>query len=285
MKLGMINSIWLGSEYEGRRGLEKVKEIGFDAVDVLADPLDLDPAAYDALVQDVKAVGLEVPSVIVVAVGFSDFNPSIRRFHIERAKRHVDLGADVGAKIMVVALGEYIWQHEVIPPEAQWHWAVDTTRELGDYAAGKGLVLAMELEPFRYSLINTVNKLVKFIEDVDHQSVRANVDCSHLWLMDHDPQEILKLRGQIVHTHFSDCNGEIHQDLPPGRGNTPLRKYLAALADAGFDGVISLELEYAPHPDRIVEWATEAYEATATMMAELGVRAPTAGDKEPAAVT
>jgi sugar phosphate isomerase/epimerase len=271
MKLGMINSAWLVSEYEGRRGLEQTKEIGFQTVDILADPLDLSPEARKALLQDVEAVGLPVPSVIVVAVGFSDFNPSIRRFHLERAKRHVDLGADLGAPIMVVALGEYIWQHEVIPPEAQWHWAVESTRELGDYAADKGLVLALELEPFDLSLINTVEKLAKFLDDVSHPAVKANVDCSHLWLMDLSASEILKLRGRIVHTHFSDCNGETHGDLPPGRGNTPLRSYLEALREAGFDGVISLELEYAPNPAQIVEWVTEAYEQTKAMMLAAGV--------------
>jgi sugar phosphate isomerase/epimerase len=83
--------------------------------------------------------------------------------------------------------------------------------------------------------------------------------------------EIGKLRGRIVHTHFSDCNGETHGDLPPGRGNTPLRSYLEALRDVGFDGVISLELEYAPNPAQIVEWVTEAYEQTKAMMLAAGV--------------
>ena len=271
MRLGMINSAWFGSAFEGRPGLEKTKEIGFQAVDILADPLDLSPQARKALVQDVLDVGLPVPSVIVVAVGFSDFNPSIRRFHLDRAKQHIDLGAELGARLMVVALGEYIWQHEVIPPEAQWHWAVETTRELGDYAAEKGLELAMELEPFDLSLINTIDKLAKFIEDVDHPAVKANIDCSHLWLMGLDASEILKLSGRIIHSHFSDCNGETHGDLPPGRGNTPLRSYLAALEQAGFTGVISLELEYAPNPAQIVEWVTEAYEQTRKMMSALGV--------------
>jgi sugar phosphate isomerase/epimerase len=271
MKLGMINSAWFGSEYEGRRGLQKTREIGFQAVDVLADPLDLPPEERKALIRDVEEVGLPVPSVIVVAVGFSDFNPSIRRFHVERAKQHVDLGADLGASIMVVALGEYIWQHEVIPPEAQWHWAVESTRTLGDYAAEKGLVLAMELEPFDLSLINTIEKLAKFLDDVNHPAVKANIDCSHLWLMGLPASEILKLKGRIVHTHFSDCSGEIHGDLPPGRGNTPLMSYLEALREAGFAGVISLELEYAPNPAQIVEWVTEAYEQTRVMMLEAGV--------------
>jgi hypothetical protein len=35
---------------------------------------------------------------------------------------------------------------------------------------------------------------------------------------------------------------------------------------------VSLELEYSPDPDRIVEWVEEAYTGTAKIMADLGVR-------------
>ena len=88
----------------------------------------------------------------------------------------------------------------------------------------------MELEPFDMSLVNTIEKLDKFLVDVDHPVVKANIDCSHLWLMGLDASEILKLKGRIIHTHFSDCNGKTHGDLPPGRGNTPLVRYLQALS-------------------------------------------------------
>ena len=102
--------------------------------------------------------------------------------------------------------------------------------------------------------------------------------------MDQDPSEILKLRGQIVHTHFSDCNGEIHGDLPPGRGNTPLSGTSRRSCGRSSTGHLArARIRPAPGPDRRV--GDEAYEATAKMMAELGVRAPTAGEKEPATVT
>lgn len=271
MKIGLINSAWFGSAYEGKAGLEKTKEIGYQAVDILVDPLDLSEEQHAQLVADVKDVGLPVPTSVCVAFGLSDFTPSVRRFHIDRAKRHIDLGADLGAPMFLLALGEYIWQHEVIPPEMQWHLAVEATRELGDHAESRGMKIALEIEPFELSIINNAIKLQKFLEDVDHDAVKANIDCSHLWLMDIDPSEILRLKGQIIHCHFSDCNGEIHQDLPPGRGNTPLRLYLEALRDAEFDGVVSLELEYAPQPDQIVEWVTEGHDKTVELMKQVGV--------------
>jgi sugar phosphate isomerase/epimerase len=61
------------------------------------------------------------------------------------------------------------------------------------------------------------------------------------------------------------------EDLPPGRGVTPIAAYLAAIRDTAYDGVVSIELEYAPKPGRIVEWVAEAQ---AAIMASLGCRPP-----------
>ena len=72
--------------------------------------------------------------------------------------------------------------------------------------------------------------------------------------------------------HFSDCDGKKHGDLPPGRGVVDFPPYLQALKETGFDGVVSIELEYSPEPAKIVEWVREAYSATAKLMDEQGIR-------------
>ena len=41
---------------------------------------------------------------------------------------------------------------------------------------------------------------------------------------------------------------------------------------AGFDGTISIELEFAPDPDKIVDWVTEAYRETDKLMQARGLR-------------
>jgi sugar phosphate isomerase/epimerase len=64
---------------------------------------------------------------------------------------------------------------------------------------------------------------------------------------------------------------DVRGDLPPGIDVVPLRDYLSALKGIGYDGPVSLELEWSPEPDRIIDWVTEAYEATDAMMCELGV--------------
>jgi len=44
----------------------------------------------------------------------------------------IDLAAEFGAKNVLLVLGEYIWQREVIPPQAQWDWGVQACKILGD---------------------------------------------------------------------------------------------------------------------------------------------------------
>jgi D-psicose/D-tagatose/L-ribulose 3-epimerase len=131
----------------------------------------------------------------------------------------------------------------------------------------------MELEPFGLSLLNGVDEMVRFLDDVDlPDTVRANCDISHLDLVRTPFEMVDRLRGRISHVHLSDCNGTTHGDLPPGRGVTPVKEYLAAIQATGYDGVVSIELEYSPEPDKIVEWVTEAYRETDRIMQDLGVR-------------
>ena len=166
----------------------------------------------------------------------------------------------------MLVLGEYLWQREVISPNDQWGWAIQTCRILGDYAGRKNVDIALELEPFRLSLLNSVDEMVRFIADCAHPKVLANIDISHLVLSDCGPDSVQKLKGKAVHVHISDCDGKVHGDLPPGRGIVKFTPFLQAIRDLGIEGVISIELEYSPDPARIVEWVEEAYRETSRLM-------------------
>jgi D-psicose/D-tagatose/L-ribulose 3-epimerase len=273
MKLGLINSAWAQSGRETAWGLEKTSEIGFDTVDIFADPLDTGVRERKLIKDTADDLGLPIVSVCCVAVGLVDFNPSVQRFHVDRVKRYLDMCYEFEADNLLLVLGEYIWQQEVIPPAEQWRIGVETVRACGEHARSLGLEIAMELEPFHLSLLNSVDAMVRFLDDVGMpETVRANCDISHLHLVRTPFEEVGKLKGKIAHVHLSDCDGKVHGDLPPGRGITPVRDYLAAIQQTGYDGVVSIELEYSPEPDRIEEWVAEAYRETDKIMQSLGAR-------------
>jgi sugar phosphate isomerase/epimerase len=274
LELGMISSTWIGTKVGLEDGIRKARQIGFDTYDVFEDPLDIDDETRRLIKETADEVGLPIRSVVCVAFGIVDFNPSVRKFTLDRIKAYVDQGAYLGARNVLLVVGEYYWDCEVIPKDAIWELAKEMVKEAGEYAQSKGLEIVLELEPFEAALLKDVDELVRFVREIDHPAVRANADISHLHLSNASFDDVAKLKGLIGHIHLSDCDGKVHGDLPAGHGVTPIKEYLQAIVDTGYDGTVSIELEYSPDPDKIVEWAQEAYDGTARIMDELGVRSP-----------
>jgi sugar phosphate isomerase/epimerase len=272
MKLGLINSAWAQAGRDTAFGIRMTREIGFDTIDIFADPLDLDAKERRLIRHECDKAGLPVVSIACVAVGLIDFNPSVQRFHVERCRRYLDLAYEYEARNVLLVLGEYIWEKQVIPPAEQWRTAVRNVRGLGGYAGDLGLKVALELEPFKLSLVRDVDTMLRFLEEVNHPAVMANIDVSHLQLSGVKPEELSRLRGRAAHVHLSDCDGKVHGDLPPGRGVVDFPPYLREIKALGIEGAVSIELEYSPEPEKIVEWVREAYEATDRLMREAGLR-------------
>ena len=272
MKLGLINSAWAQAGRDTAWGIGKTKELGFDTIDIFVDPLDADVQERCLIKRECDRQNLPIVSVCCVAVGLIDFNPSVQRFHIDRVEKFLDLCYEFEAKNLLLVLGEYIWNREVIPPEEQWRTGVENCRRLGDYAESRDLQIALELEPFPLSLLNNVTNMVRFIDDVNHPAVQANIDVSHLLLAGVQPEELRRLQGKAIHVHISDCDGQVHGDLPPGRGVVVFAPYLKEIKDLAIDGAVSIELEYSPEPDKIEEWVAEAYRETDRLMTAAGLR-------------
>jgi sugar phosphate isomerase/epimerase len=272
MKLGIINSAFGQAGVDAATGLQHIARIGFDCVDIFTEAMTISPEEKLAIARTCQAENIPIISLPVVATGLIDFNEPVRAFHVSRCKRFIDLAAELEAKNIVLVLGEYLWQREVIPAADQWRWAIETCRMLGDYAEGKRIDIALELEPFRLSLLNNVSEMVRFLEECAHPRVLANIDISHLVLSDCGPDSLQQLKNKAIHVHISDCDGKVHGDLPPGRGIVKFTPYLQAIKDIQMEGTISIELEYSPDPDRIVAWVEEAYRETERLMRLTGLR-------------
>jgi D-psicose/D-tagatose/L-ribulose 3-epimerase len=273
LELGIISSAWGETHVGIEEGIRTAAEIGFDAYDVFEDPLDIDDATRELIKNTADEVGLAIRSCVCVNFPLVDFNPSVQRFALDRTRAYIDQAAFLGARNVVVVMGEYYWDGEVFPNSGIWDIAKANLQTLAQDADARGIDLVIELEPFSQALVNTAGELRRFIDEVDHPRVLANADISHLHLAGASFEDVGVLAGKIGHIHVSDCDGRVHGDLPPGRGVTPIKEYLQAVIDAGFtDGTVSLELEYSPDPEKIVDWVREAYTETAKILDELGAR-------------
>ena len=272
MRLGLINSAWAQAGRETSWGIQKTKELGFDTIDIFTDPLDIDVRERLLIKRECNRLELPIVSICCVAVGLIDFNPSVQRFHLDRVRAFLDLAYEYEADNVLLVLGEYIWNREVIPAEEQWQTGVNNCRLLAEYAETLGVRIALELEPFPLSLLNDVERMVSFVDEVDHPALQANIDISHLQLAHVPPEQLALLKGKAIHVHISDCDGKVHGDLPPGRGVVDFVPYLQELKKLEIDGAISLELEYSPEPDKIEAWVAEAYSETDRLLQQVGLR-------------
>ncbi|MGP4081607.1 sugar phosphate isomerase/epimerase family protein [Pseudalkalibacillus sp. R45] len=279
MKLGCINSAWFGTDIEYFEGIKKIKELGFDTIDIFPQ---MDFKSYDIkkIMNLSKELDLPVVSMVSAYPELISLEAHVRRFAIDCYKKLIDMGVFLDAKNLLVCFGEYIWEKNVIAPETQWGYAVEAVRELSEYAEKCDMEVVVELEPFKYSLVNDVDTMERFLDDVDRKNCLANVDLGHLHVQGVEAAEIKRLKGRIGHVHISDNDGTVHNDWPTGKGNADLAGYLKVLDEVGYDSVISCELEFSPDPDHIVEWVEEAYLETAKLMDNLNLRKMKA-DKHP----
>ncbi len=272
MKLGLINSAWAQAGRDTAWGIHKTAEIGFDAIDIFADPLDVNALERRLIRKECLKAGLPIVSVCCVATGLIDFNPSVQRFHLQRCQQYLEMCCEFEADNLLLVIGEYIWNQEVIPPGEQWKTGVENCRKLAEYARRLGIRIALELEPFPLSLVHDVDSMVRFIDDVDHPDFKANIDISHLHLARVQPAELARLKDRAIHVHISDCDGKKHGDLPPGKGVVDFGPYLDEIRKLQMDGVVSIELEYSPEPDQIELWVREAYTSTSALLKSAGLR-------------
>lgn len=274
-ELALIDSAWHGSEYEGAAGLALARELGYEAVDLFVgfDPGQMSTAERAAYLSDVAASGLPPRSVICTCLGLSDFNPSVRRYHIERACNVIDLGAEFDTvRNLLFVPGDYIFGGKLLPREQEWDRVVDATRQVGRRAQERGLEVAIELLPFEHAFVRTLDDMDRLLEAVGLPNVKAGIDISHLWLERIPPDELARFAGRVGQVHVADCDGVHHGDLPPGRGNTPFESYLRALGDIGYCGSASVELEFPTDPSQIVDWVGEAHRGTRQLLVDSGLR-------------
>src|SRR5579862_2884273 len=109
MKLGIINSAFQQVGIDTATGLQHIKRIGFDTVDIFTEAVDISRKEIALVAKTTERLDLPIISLPVVAVGLIDFNEPVRRFHVERCQRFIDLAQTWRARNILLVLGEYIW--------------------------------------------------------------------------------------------------------------------------------------------------------------------------------
>lgn len=117
--------------------------------------------------------------------------------------------------------------------------------ELVDYAASKGVIIAME--PHIGAIIDTPAKVLELLEIIDSPYLKVNFDISHFDIVGMSTEETVSALAPVsVHTHVKDQRG-ISPDfefLIPGEGEFDYIHYLKAMQEHGYNGFITAEVSF-----------------------------------------
>lgn len=243
--------------------LAGIAEAGYAGVELSAVPgwtehvvLDDDPAELRA---KLAHYGLTPVSLS----GHSDLTTKEGLAHGIKAVRWA---ADYGLPIVNTAIGGH-WSED--EDESAFMGSID---ELAGVAEAAGVVVALEIHG---DIMASGAKAKPLLERIGRESIRVNYDTANCEFYGDVTavEDIPAIAPYLAHVHLKDKVGGAREwDFPaPGEGHIDFAAVLQALADAGYTGPCSVEIEFKGEPWPPLAEVTRAMTSAQRHLISLGL--------------
>ena len=219
----------------------KIKNIGFDAVEIAVE----DPSLIDAAIVKKALDDNGLQPVICGAFGpsrdLTNEDPAVHQNCFRYIEQCFEICEAVEAKFLAGPMYSAVGKARLVPTEQrkrEWDLAVKNLCKVCENAEKRGLSIALEaLNRFETDLINTSEDMVRLINDINHPAARVLIDSFHMTIEEKSLAEAVKLVGdKLIHVQVS----ENHRGIP-GTGQTRWEDLKAGLEAVGYEGVVSIE--------------------------------------------
>ncbi|GAB3553394.1 hypothetical protein GCM10027404_25730 [Arthrobacter tumbae] len=233
--------------------LELLAEQGYGAVALTLGHPHLDPFAadLDAQLQALRVTLSELNLRVVIETG-TRFLLDPRHKHrpalvdeeaasrVDFLHRAVDIAAALEAECVSFFSGVL---PEGTSPDTGWQRLTERVAGVVEYAAGTGVLLAVEPEPGM--LVETVSDALHLRAELgDPDNLRITVDIGHCVVVEPDGVRgaLLQAGPLLANVQLDDMRPHAHEHLPFGEGTVDLPLALATLAELDYRGVAAVEL-------------------------------------------
>lgn len=233
----------------------KAKEMGFDAIEFTDLPGGTQEercACAKAIRAEADRVGIEV-CAYTVGAELHQVSAQARAAEVERLCRQVDIAALLGASVM---RHDVCWKLTESGTGRSFDLMLPSIAELvrtvAGYAAKAGIRTCSENHGM---LAQDSDRMERLFNAVAHDNYGLLVDIGNFLCVDEDPAAaVSRLAPYAVHVHAKDfavCNegGILTRGANRicgaviGEGIVPVRRCLAILKRAGYDGFVTVEYE------------------------------------------
>jgi len=222
--------------------LQKAKEMGFDAVDIV--PFDVDKFPASQVRRRAEDLGLEIIIEIGMPAHANIISPDapIRAAGVDLSKRLIDVSVEAGATVFGgVNYAGWGYLTGRMRTEEEWQWGLENFRKISDYAATNAPDLTIALEVvnrFESHFLNIAADAVRFIRDLGTPpNVKVHLDAFHMIREEDSFAGAVRDTGTLL-GYIHACE---NQRGIPGRGQVPWRDFFKALAEINYQGVVTIE--------------------------------------------
>jgi len=242
------------------QAVELLAAIGYKSIAITLDQGTLNPFSRD-LAESIATMRdalqrLEMRSVIETGARFlldpnvkheptlMSTDPDARARRVDFLCRAIDIARELGSDC--VSFWSGILRDDA-DDRAAMQRLVESLRQVIDYGAGQGSVLAFEPEPGMF--IDTMAGYKRLLEHVDAPHFRLTLDVGHLHCQRETPiaDYIRQWRTRIANIHIEDMRAGVHEHLMFGEGEMDFPPIIEALAGIGYEGGVHVELSRHSH--------------------------------------
>jgi len=232
-----------------REVLETMAELGYDGVDLDAEPDKIPLEKFNEVREIAESLGLKVPAMIcawgVWHAGeirdLASCDEATRQYAVDYTRKCIDLSATFDDPPML--------EIDAVPPEAEYPCSsiprdvlranfIKSAREICEYAKTKNVPIATEpINRFEgYSgFMNSITEARSIADEVEGLDVL--LDFFHVNIEDGPVTDTILLAGdKLKHVHLADSNRQA-----PGTGHIDWLNAVRALHAIGFDGYLSVD--------------------------------------------
>lgn len=177
-------------------------------------------------------------------INIASVNERMRQESIRQIKECIDAAYEFIADICVVHPG-FLSPLTMQMPEKAFQKSIDSLKIICDFAAERGLRIALEnLTSAKMLMGRNPEELNRIVRGVNADNLGLCLDVAHAnttnTLDEFLNKEVTAV--DIIHMHASDNFGADDLHLPLGKGNLDFKKLLAGIKEYGYHGLMVLEL-------------------------------------------
>jgi L-ribulose-5-phosphate 3-epimerase len=250
--------------YSFDNALAGIADAGYRYVELSAVPgwtehvdLDADPAEVR---RKLDGYGLS-------PVSLSAHSDLTTREGLEHGIKGVNWAAEFGLRIVNTAVGGHESADE---NEAAF---LDNVDELADAAEAAGVVVALEIHG---DIMASSDVTIPLLERIGRDSIKVNYDTANVEFYSGQKavDDLPKITPYLAHVHLKDTTGgKGNWNFPAlGTGTVDFQRVLEILHEAGYEGPLSVELEFQGEPWPPLEEVTRSMRRSYEQLSGLGLR-------------